>query len=627
VLVVVLLSFIALPAFAQIGEPDAGFVIDQVEVYRDADGEEDSQLWLITATIEYNTTPSIDVGQAYIVRIRDAAGVEVGTGTFYPYQDSGYDKGIMTIDFDPSAPPTWGGAYEIYIDGNPTLHWLDTTATSAMGGAVADDGGVLTDETGAANDAVVNDMTLMPAAPAINDAYYFGASSMFNILRLNLTTNGNWAGTYAYEYWNGVEWASVSGLSDPSAGFTTGAGYYDISWDCPTDWQTTLVNGVDLYWVRFRIETFTALVAQPLGAQSWVNTLAAPPSIHTDVINWIDEGSVSAAQERLTIRLRAVAQILENDWGGTTDLIETIAGEQKLTPEGEEYFTNSIDNLRNICPALFADVITTPDFGEHVVVNDAHIGSDDADYDVYGANNIYAQTFQASSAYDIDGVWLKGYRVNAPGNLTVSIRATAAGLPTGADLVSGTRSANDFTTVASGEWYWITFTDDYALTAGTTYAIVVQAAAGNVNNYFAWRYDNGDGYALGQACFYNGAVWAALAGHDFMFANTATGGFSLTYRDRLAERLVGTRFDFTNLGSKLNMSRMWVGTVIWFLFSALIAVAVVWAARSTKPATFVMVVMLPLGALAGFIYLEVALMAALLFGAGGIFGLWYSRGP
>jgi len=45
---------------------------------------------------------------------------------------------------------------------------VDTSATDqALGGAVADDGGTQTDETTAANDATTDDMTLLPASPAV----------------------------------------------------------------------------------------------------------------------------------------------------------------------------------------------------------------------------------------------------------------------------------------------------------------------------------------------------------------------------------------------------------------------------------------------------------------------------
>jgi len=620
---------VSFPVYAQMPEPDSSFTIDQVEVYRHAGGEANDQLWLISGTIEYATTPTVySVSDAFIVRIKTAAGVEVGNTTFYSYFDNGYDSGICSIYFDASSVPTWGGSYEVFIEGNPALHWLDTSASSSIGKAIADDGGVMTDETAAANDAVADDVTLMPAAPAADDAYYFGASAMFNILHITVSTNGSWSGTYTYEYWDGDEWKAVSDLSDPTNGFTAGTGTFDITWTCPTDWQTTTVDGNDLYWVRFRIVTFSSITTQPLGQQCWLNTMSSPPSISTDVINWIDEGSVKDAQERLTIRLRSIAQILEDDWGGTTDLVETVAGEKKLTAEGEDYFTNSIVNLRSICPDLFSDVITTPDFGEKTVINDSFMGSDDADHDVYG-NNWYAQTFTASGSYDMDGVWLKLFRVGSPGNLTVSLRATAGGLPTGADLVSGTRSASDFTTSTSGEWYWITFTDDYSVTSGTTYAVVMRATAGDANNYVSLRYDSGAGYSGGQVCSSGdgGATWAAVAGDDFLFAVTATEAFSMSYRDRLASRLEGTTFDMTPIGEALGMSRMWASTIVWFGFCTLIAAAVVWGTNSLRPATFVFMILLPFGALAGFVYLEVGLGFGLLCAAAGIFSLFYGRGP
>jgi len=45
---------------------------------------------------------------------------------------------------------------------------------SPVGGAIADDGGVQTDETVPANNDTASDMTLLPVVPAVDDAYYFG---------------------------------------------------------------------------------------------------------------------------------------------------------------------------------------------------------------------------------------------------------------------------------------------------------------------------------------------------------------------------------------------------------------------------------------------------------------------
>jgi len=135
-------------------------------------------------------------------------------------------------------------------------------------GAVADDGGVLTDETTAARQSTANDMTLTPAAPQVNDAYYIGFARKFNRIWINIGTPGvgNWQNTE--EYWNGSVWQSLSNVADLTSQFMA-SGLKSTSWTLPVDWQTCAVNGVILYWMRYRISAFNNIVTQPKGTQAW----------------------------------------------------------------------------------------------------------------------------------------------------------------------------------------------------------------------------------------------------------------------------------------------------------------------------------------------------------------------
>jgi hypothetical protein len=646
---------VPLPVSAQYAEPDDAFSIAQVEIYRHV-LEENDQLYVVTGTVRYSTIPSLPIDQTYLVRLLDGA-TQRGSTTFSPFFDSnadnagdGYDYGLCSMYFAAADAPTWGGSYTAKLQGNPTLHWLDSTAVTAMGGAIADDGGVLTDETAAANNAAANDMTLLLLLPAVGDAYYFGSSGMFNILTVNVGQNGNWTGTYTWEYWDGDEWKQPSGLTDGSTGFTAGTGNQNITFTCPTDWQQTTVSGLTLYWLRFRIVTYTAIVAQPLGTQSWTNTLATPPSTEETTTNWIDEGSITGAQSRLATRLRFLGKYIESQWGGATDLIEVVAGTEVFTEDGEEYFGGSIDSLREMCPNLFADSIVAPEFDDTGLVLDSHVAGDDMTYVTYGVN-WYAQTFTTQTAYEMKGVELKMLRSGNPGVVTVSVRATAGGLPTGVDLASGTTNGNVLTTVTAGDWYEIPFTTfasgtSVSLTFGTTYAIIVRATAGNATNYLGWRAELVGEYTYGQACrsVDSGVTWfglpsvnsnpvlsgvtaslvyidsvgvaasvAYLAGadQDFMFIVRALEAATLSYRDRLAARLVNTRLDMTNLAANFGLTRMWMSGIVWVILACLLPAG--WFVRATgtfKGATLIFLFMFAMGAPAGFIYLELALIAA-----------------
>ena len=116
---------------------------------------------------------------------------------------------------------------------------------------IAEDGGVFTDETTANNSAATNDITLLPASPAINDAYYWGHSEKFNQLKLEVSTAGT-GNTLVWEYWNGSSWASLPNISDGTNNYAN-SGVNIVSWTDPTGWATTSVNSQGpYYYVRAR---------------------------------------------------------------------------------------------------------------------------------------------------------------------------------------------------------------------------------------------------------------------------------------------------------------------------------------------------------------------------------------
>ncbi len=136
-------------------------------------------------------------------------------------------------------------------------------------GAVADDGGVQTTETAAAQNATANDMTLLPATPALNDAYYFGFDYPWDNILLNLGTQGIGFWTISWEYWNG-SWVGLAGLTDNTLGFTASAGIKTVIFSRPGDWALTNINGVgNKYWIRARVSAYTSITQQPKGTQAW----------------------------------------------------------------------------------------------------------------------------------------------------------------------------------------------------------------------------------------------------------------------------------------------------------------------------------------------------------------------
>ncbi len=155
--------------------------------------------------------------------------------------------------------------YAMADTGTPT--W---TLLSALYAAVSDDGGAMATDTTDANSTTANDMELVPAAPAVNDAYYYGCLNKFELLRINIGTNGSATWDIEWEYYNGSTWATLPGLSDGTTNFTAGTGNRDVTFTVPTDWATTSINSITAYWVRSRVISFTSLTTRPLGTQAWV---------------------------------------------------------------------------------------------------------------------------------------------------------------------------------------------------------------------------------------------------------------------------------------------------------------------------------------------------------------------
>jgi len=152
----------------------------------------------------------------------------------------------------------------------PGIALSEIATGELLGGAVADDGGVQTNETTPANNDTTNDMTLLPAAPAVDDAYYFGHASPWDWLELRIGTAGNGIWTIAWEYWNGTAWSALPGVSDSTSGFMV-SGNKLVIFTRPADWAQTTVGGIaNLYWIRGRVSAYTSITTQPKGNRAFI---------------------------------------------------------------------------------------------------------------------------------------------------------------------------------------------------------------------------------------------------------------------------------------------------------------------------------------------------------------------
>jgi hypothetical protein len=132
-----------------------------------------------------------------------------------------------------------------------------------------------------------------------------------------------------------------------------------------------------------------------------------------------------------------------------------------------------------------------------------------------------AQSWTATSSKRRKTVSLKLYRAGSPGTVTVSIKATSGGSPSGADLCSGTFNGNSITTDPGGEWVTVTLGDGFIPVIGTVYAIVLRFNTGaTILDLVRWRLDStSPTYPGGLAVrsTNSGSTWTQYAANDFMF--------------------------------------------------------------------------------------------------------------
>lgn len=170
------------------------------------------------------------------------------------------------------------------------------------------------------------------------------------------------------------------------------------------------------------------------------------------------------------------------------------------------------------------DTDTMENCQESYEVRDGYLTGEDQQYLINAANDWVAQTFTTTLGYDATaaGFVLERGAGDAPGDITISIYATAGGQPAGAALVSQTVDGDEIAEDGADdqEWCIVTFAAPLTLAAATMYALVINvpgAAAGDIVRVSS---DSAGAYADGEALLSTdgGATWVAQAGEDCLFA-------------------------------------------------------------------------------------------------------------
>ena len=155
----------------------------------------------------------------------------------------------------------------------PVSTYTAMTAT-AWSSCFTSIGGVLSDESGDANDAnAANDVPFSFANA--NDAIYFGDDSKFQRLRVNVGTASTNTSTFVWEYYNAdaSAWAEIPIVTDSTATVAgrpfSVAGWNVVSFQVPADWGTLdpAADPLSAYWIRARVSTYVAGGVKPALSQ------------------------------------------------------------------------------------------------------------------------------------------------------------------------------------------------------------------------------------------------------------------------------------------------------------------------------------------------------------------------
>jgi hypothetical protein len=174
---------------------------------------------------------------------------------------------------------------------NPTKALLKSGYAAAL--AYTDDDGVYVNRTTAFASSTADDVPVLPAVPAVDDAFYVGHASLtFANIQINTTTQGDGVWTIAWEYWNGTAWTALAGVTDGTTGFTSATGWAAVTFTKPTNWVQNTVDGVLGYWVRANVSVYTSVVTAPKLGEGYVITAATWIDDTTDFTD-ADTGDVS----------------------------------------------------------------------------------------------------------------------------------------------------------------------------------------------------------------------------------------------------------------------------------------------------------------------------------------------
>ncbi len=168
-----------------------------------------------------------------------------------------------------------------------TVQLDDGPQPALVSAALLDDGGVVTDYTGAAQAGEANTVPLLPVAPVVGDAFYFGGDTEFAQVELEITTRRFGDLVLAWEWWDGALWQPAVDLVDGSQALTV-EGVSRVEHAPQPGWVPLTISGRTAYWLRARVSAFTSQAQQPLAGRLVVLTPAPlAAEVSPGQVGWI----------------------------------------------------------------------------------------------------------------------------------------------------------------------------------------------------------------------------------------------------------------------------------------------------------------------------------------------------
>jgi hypothetical protein len=213
---------------------------------------------LDTPTFEQGTFNPASVTEIGILYYAVAGAFTVYTDRWQLIEEHEVTPDAFSVDYE-------RGGFTFTLNGEPVM-W----AWSYNGNTT-----VYTGETVDINDASVSDVTLPPIqVTTVSDAIYIGGDAFPDGLIFTIGTAGVYSGiTLDWQYWDGDSWESLVVTKDETDFCKNVGTTLRVEWDKPSDFEPSVVNGEEAYWIRCVVTAFggsPSITTAPLGTQGWL---------------------------------------------------------------------------------------------------------------------------------------------------------------------------------------------------------------------------------------------------------------------------------------------------------------------------------------------------------------------